>query len=532
MNSNVPRVSFFVLLSLLFFSQHFFAEHGTLRVHSSEEKAMDQMLKDEPKLKCSGTKKDGTCSVFKKKEISEVPECPYAKSKKKKTVSITKKKKSFISKRPRERQQIDLRPLELLQEPGYDESIETSKKYKFKFSGYVRMDGFFDTRQNLDFWRGFDLAHPARVLLDPNGQDVNAKAQYNMVPYTALRLKATGPKCFNARSSATVRTDFAGKVDTAGEQHFGSLRLQHGYVQFDWEKTKLIGGLAYHPLTILRFSTDTIAINAGEMFDPFQYSAHLMYQHKLEFFEFIFALGKLYERERSRDAIMPDFFAEVVAEYKEHLFAMGVDVRAIVPRLQTETDPIFATLLEGREVEHGYKTSQMIVSPIAFVGAKLQWGNVTSTTRFTYAANAAPFSLIGGYAVKCRDPQTDKRQYTLLRSLNFWTDLSYNNDVFEIGVLVGTAKNIGSKYKILREPIADDAPEGTQGDLLAFGFALDMDYLVRIQPRLRVFSGPVTFGAEVEYTRAAFGTTNECGRVCNACPVANTRLLGSIIYSW
>lgn len=401
---------------------------------------------------------------------------------------------------------------------------EEEKPFKFKFSGYVRMDGFFDTRQNVDYWRGLDIAFPKKKKLDPNGCDIDDKSQFNMVPYPSLRLKVTGPDLWGAKTSAWIKTDFVGKifqelVDDGLLADYGTLRVQHAVVYFDWEKTHVRAGLYYHPMTILRFSSDTVSINAGEMFDPFQYSTHVYVKHKFKFLEFIGTVGKIYHRRRFRDAIAPNFMGQINVSIDKHILCAGADFRMEVPRL--ETDRTLATGIDTHPT--GYKTQKKVKSICAFGIAKFVHGNLTSISRFTYAENAYIYGLIGGYGTKERNPVTDRRDYTNLRSLSFWTDLVYNNKKWEIGSFLGFTKNIGSQCKILKNP---------SDEFLRVGLGLDIDKIFRIQPRFRLFRGAVTFGIEYEYTRAWHGTMNECGKVDNTVPVANNRIIGSIVYAW
>jgi len=404
--------------------------------------------------------------------------------------------------------------------------LDDEKKIDLKFSGYVRMDSFFDSRENVDYWRGLDIAFPKNKLLDPNGCDINDKSQYNMVPYSSLRLHAKGPDLWNAKTSAKIKTDFSGKVftelvDDGLLADYGNLRLQHAYFQLDWEKTKLRAGLYYHPMTILRYSSDTVSINAGEMFDPFQYSAHVYVKHHIDRIQLVGAVGKIYHRRRFREAICPNILGQVNYVTKEkNGFGVGVDFRMEVPRL--ETDVLIATGLG--DSSNSFKTQQNVKSVCCFFVSKLKHKELTWTSRLMYAENAYIYGLLGGYGTKKRNPVTDRREYTNIRSISAWTDFFYNNSRWEVGFFMGVAKNIGARDEILRHPNTDE--------FLVFGLGLDIDKLFRFQPRVRIFRGPITFGIELEHTRAWYGTTNKNGKVDDSCPVHNTRVVGSVIYAW
>ena len=96
-----------------------------------------------------------------------------------------------------------------------------------------------------------------------------------------------------------------------------------------------------------------------------------------------------------------------------------------------------------------------------------------------------------------------------------------------LGVFFGFIKNLGARTTIF--PNVTDA-DGTVTEERVFGFGTRISHMVRIQPRVSWRIREYEFAGELEYTRAAFGTLNECGKVRNAEPVANTRLLFGAYY--
>jgi hypothetical protein len=206
------------------------------------------------------------------------------------------------------------------------------------------------------------------------------------------------------------------------------------------------------------------------------------------------------------------------------MFCAGCDFRAQVVRLFT--DKSMATNLTTSKSDIGYQEDEFIPGFVPFVAASLKKGKYYFKTRLLYAQNASEYDIMGGWGACQRDPATDRRHYTGLRCVNYWFDTAYVTEKWEVGCFFGVAKNLGSRYQIQRDP---------SGNLLIFsdyGWLLNIDTMWRVQPRFRIFRGPVTMGFELEQTRANFGTPNDYARVCNACPTDHTRFLMTFIYSF
>ena len=110
----------------------------------------------------------------------------------------------------------------------FHEHMHDGKKespFKIKFSGYVRMDALFDSRQTFDTWRGLYFLYPEDRRLDFRCDDINGKSQFTIVPYTNLKTHVTGPEVWGAKSFVTLKADNAGKAGI-----YGLFRMQHAYL--------------------------------------------------------------------------------------------------------------------------------------------------------------------------------------------------------------------------------------------------------------------------------------------------------------
>ena len=58
---------------------------------------------------------------------------------------------------------------------------EKEKKFGIAFSGFVKTDIFYDTRQTVNIREGHFLLYPDKEVLDANNKDLNAKPSFNML---------------------------------------------------------------------------------------------------------------------------------------------------------------------------------------------------------------------------------------------------------------------------------------------------------------------------------------------------------------
>src|ERR1035437_243160 len=114
------------------------------------------------------------------------------------------------------------------------------------FSGYVKTDIIFDSRQTVGLREGQFLLYPDVNLKDADGKDINAKANFNMMSIqTRMAVTVTGPDVFKAKSSAYVEGEFFGNINTA----INSFRLRHAWVKRAWTHTDLLVGQYWHPMS-------------------------------------------------------------------------------------------------------------------------------------------------------------------------------------------------------------------------------------------------------------------------------------------
>lgn len=227
-------------------------------------------------------------------------------------------------------------------------------------SGFVKTDIIFDSRQTVSLREGHFLLYPQPEKLDLNNNDVNAKANFNILSIqTRLSGKIKGPKAFESESSGYIEAEFFGTSD--GD--INGLRLRHAFVKFDWGKTFLLVGQTWHPLFIDEVFPGVVSFNTGAPFQPFSRNPQIRLSHKFDNFRLILTAASQRDFTSSgpegfsssylRNSLIPILNANIqFAKDVNNLFGVGVDYKKIIPRIVTSknfvTDISISTFINYR----------------------------------------------------------------------------------------------------------------------------------------------------------------------------------------
>jgi hypothetical protein len=204
---------------------------------------------------------------------------------------------------------------------------------------------------------------------------------------------------------------------------------------------------------------------------------------------------------------MPNLHAQTRFKWDnaQQFIGAGIDIMRITPRLASNAN---------------YKDISPFNALSAIVYARFVLKNAVLYSKFCYADDAAMWAMIGGYAVHTVQPVTDRRTYAPLRTISYWSELIFQGEI-EPALFIGYAKNIGAKKPIIQN-IGDEST--------VYGLGTNIKGLFRASPRIRWYIKSLVLGAEVEYTRASYGTLNEYGDVVSSIPIGNTRFLFATYY--
>jgi hypothetical protein len=383
-----------------------------------------------------------------------------------------------------------------------------------KFSGFVKTDIFYDTRQSsatCGLREGHFFLYPDNIVLDVDGNDINANPSFHILNIQS-RLKGdiSGPDAFGAKTSGVIEAEFFG----TSEADVNGFRLRHAFVKMDWTKTSLLIGQSWHPLFPAESFPGTISFNTGAPFTPFSRNPQVKLTRKIGTLSL--SLTAYSQRDFTssgpdggsnkymRNSGLPGTNFQLRIPAGEILTAWaGVDYKRLRPELRTVLN---------------YETHATIGSYSAFATIKIKTKAVTASLMGFYGQNTCDLIMIGGYAVsQIVDPATMEKTYTTLNTGNFWIDLTTNGKKLTFGLFSGYSKNLGASQDI-------------NGSV--YGRGNNIDQLFRLSPRVTITEGRLSFAAEVESTTAAYGTMQPDGRVINTENVSNLRILLSTIYKF
>ncbi|MCX6568702.1 MAG: hypothetical protein NT147_06590 [Candidatus Aminicenantes bacterium] len=398
--------------------------------------------------------------------------------------------------------------------PVSAQTEKASPAFGISLSGFVKTDIFYDSRQTVSIREGHYLLFPKAPLLDPEGGDINGRANLNILSIqTRLAGKITGPDVLGAKTSAYIEAEFFGTSDA----DVNGFRLRHGYLKLSWAKSELMVGQFWHPMFITESFPDVVSFDTGAPFQPFNRSPQVRYTRM--FGKVSLAATALAQRDflsngpdgtssaYLRNAALPEFNLKLQFASKndprktETVAGVGADVMKLAPRIVTAA---------------GYKTDESVTGLAALAFFKQKWAKWTWKAEAVWGQNLHHLTMLGGYAVRgVVDEVRLDWSYTPIDTLSCWTEVQTNGAPWQAGLFAGYSKNLGSRHSI-------------SGANYARGF--NIDELYRLSPRLVYNIGKMRFAGEAELTAASYGTPDVFGKVRDARFVRNLRLLFAAYY--
>lgn len=386
---------------------------------------------------------------------------------------------------------------------------QTDKQsFGISFSGFVKTDIFYDTRQSVIIREGHFLLYPQNENPDASGNDINDKSTFNILSIqTRLNGKITGPDAIGAKTSGVIEGEFFGHSDA----DINGFRLRHAFVKLDWEKTSLLVGQTWHPMFIAEMFPGVVSFNTGAPFQPFSRNPQIRFTHSFDKFKIIAVAASQRDFASNgpngftslylRNSVVPNLNAQLQYSGKEFFAGAGIDFKQLTPRIVT-TENI--------------KTDNTI-SSLAFTAfAKLSFDPVTFKVQGVYGGNLTDHIMLGGYAVKSLDTLTGVEEYTALKCFSIWGEVSVGKEI-EYAVFAGYTKSLG----------ADDNIVGAY-----YGRGTNIENVFRVSPRLQFNFNSLRFSTELEYTSAGYGTPNNLnkGKIENVKDFTNLRIIGAVYY--
>jgi hypothetical protein len=390
--------------------------------------------------------------------------------------------------------------------------------FGIKFSGFVKTDILWDSRQTVDLREGHFLLYPKNEDLDPDGNDINGKASFNFLSIqTRLRGDIKGPDALGAKTSGAIEGEFFGMADG----NINGFRLRHAYVKLNWKTTELMVGQFWHPLFITSCYPEVVSFNTGAPFLVFSRNPQIRLTQDFNDFRVILtALSQIDFKSTGpdgpntkylRNSAIPSMNLNLEYSQKnaesgtEFLAGIAGNYKKLIPRLET--------------VE-GYKTTDGINSVSATAYVKLGFPDIVVKLAGLYGQNMFDYTMIGGYGMSAMEPDTVKgfEQYENITTLSTWLEVMTTGKKMQGGLFLGYSKNLGSQNPI------DLTPK------YIYSRGSDIAYLYRISPRFIYNAGKFRLAPEIEYTVAGYGTPDSKDVVNDVKAVGNFRFLLGVYY--
>lgn len=370
---------------------------------------------------------------------------------------------------------------------------EAESNFGLKWSGFVKTDYMFDTRQIVAAREGHFLIVPAAESLDANNKDINATPNFNILSIQSrLTGTITGPDFQGFKTSGVLEADFFGN---GGDEN--GFRLRHAFLKLSNEKVDILMGQYWHPMFVTSVFPGTYSFNTGMPFQPFARNPQIRLSSKGSF-----RVNAILFTERDfktagasvSQAGMPQ--AHLQFEYgdkKSFLAGAGANYKTVLPALG------------------GEKLSSIAAQ--AFVTAT--FNGITWKAEGVYGENMSDLLSIGGFGVN------NNGDFISSSTISAWTEFSGKaGENIAWGLFGGYSMNQGF----------GEAVAYTSG-FLADGVA----NILRVSPRVGFTAGKTTLGVEVEFTQAQYGgldATTGNMVTTGIDPVSNVRALFTAMYKF
>lgn len=393
------------------------------------------------------------------------------------------------------------------------------KPVETKISGFIMNNLFFDTRKNLDALDGMVLLFPLPASFNPEGVDLNEIPNLSLLSFASrLRFSVTGPDALGAATSGYLEFDFTARANSA------TVRFRQAWAKFNWEKTELLVGRAWHPMASVEVLPSVLALSIGAPFQPFNRSEQIAWKYNMG--KWNLTMAALYQNDyvnngpagRSfsyqNNALLPNVHAQLQFKTDKAMAGFGVDYKKLKPRTQVVSPVNNQTM----------KSNASVSCPAVLMYGQYKQGKLTLSAKSILAANHSESLMTGAYGTVSYDSLTGLETYTPFRHFFAWGNVSYGSKL-KVSLFAGYLKNLGTAVNIL--PHSKAKPT-------VFGLGENIGQMIRISPSISYTSGKVLLGLEMEHNRAAYGSidSSDKGRIVDASMVKGTRLLASMIYNF
>ena len=384
------------------------------------------------------------------------------------------------------------------------------KAVKAEIYGFIRNYFTYDSRNCVQFNEGLFNMLPNDIKKGANpGEDLNAIPSVRFLSMTTrFGLNVTGPEIWGAKSTAKFESDFCG----ASSGTAFNLRIRQAYAKLAWEKSDLLVGQAWHPMSG-DLMPEVFSLATGAPFNPFNRSPQVRYNYApikgLSFtaaalYQYQYAsvgLDKNTSNTYSRNALVPELFIGMTAKGKYLTGGWGVNGSTIAPRV----------------VANDMRVNERLTSYSAMVFGSLKVEDLSVRAKAMYGQNTSHMQQPTGFGIVSVS-ENGVNTYESMQLGSAWVTMMYGKKL-RYGFFAGWLQNFGSAGKSF---VGTPVVRNNTG----------MDQAYRFSPIVTYKVQNMQIGLEYEHTATAYGTYQPNGTVTNTHWVANNRICMMLKYDF
>ena len=360
------------------------------------------------------------------------------------------------------------------------------KAVKTEVYGFIRNYFTYDSRSCVQSNEGLFNMLPNDVKPGAApGEDLYAIPSVRFLSMTTrLGLNVSGPEIWGAKSTAKIESDFCG----ASSGTAFNLRIRQAYAKLAWEKSDLLVGQAWHPMSG-DLMPEVFSLATGAPFNPFNRSPQVRYNYS-PIKSLTFTASALYQYQYgsvgldgktsntySRNALVPELFVGMTAKGKHLTGGWGVNASTIAPRVTANN-----MLVDER-----------LTSLSGMVFGSLKVDYLTVRAKAMYGQNTSHMQQPTGYGV-VSIAADGTQSYAPMQLGSAWVSMMYGKKL-RYGFFAGWLKNFGSTGEDFRNFVV----RNNEG----------MDQAYRFSPIVTYKVENMTIGLEYEHTATAYGDYNK-----------------------
>jgi len=404
-----------------------------------------------------------------------------------------------------------------------------SDKISYNIYGFMRCESYYDSYKGVNSAMDNYYLFPLYDGFDATGKQINQQGDVNSTAMaTRIGLIMKGPEVLNAKTSATIETDFSG----ISNAYAGELRLRKAFIKLDWKNSSLLFGQNWHPFYNghSQFYPKVGGLNTGSPFNPFNRSPQIDFNYR--YGKLSASATVLYENQYCSKG----FYSG--SNYSANMAKRNAIIPEMVLGLNYNSGKVTAGIAGQFNVikpinitYKNYPTDELNTSfaSMAFLGYNS--GKLYILAKGIIGENMTNMTMIGGYGVKSYNNTTGKMTYTNYTSYSTFLNIVYGEKI-QLGLFAGISGNMGTgealynfKYSTSKLPLTDNA--------CTLGLMPNMKNVYRVSPHVTYKNKNINVIAEYEMTAANYGIGNfnfEDGLYDSTVKAINHRLALTVMF--